>query len=268
MNYYMKTVDDIYNDIADKFYFFTKLNIRKGSLIDKFTLAISHTIYYIYTYIESIRNPHIYTKLTGNDIDSAGILVGCSREAEESDNNYLYRMISWNTNNQCANNTAIENALINLTYASNAKFIPYTFGTGTGTIYIIPIKLDSETKIAAINEVKEKVKDIVAATSYIEYIIPEILNIEINCYLSVYKGENNVKKNIELAFKEYINNIAPGEYLEIGELTKIGVNTDNVNYFNIADVLIAGKPMQSLEEVQVLQKKFVFDSINWNMVVR
>ena len=264
----MKTVEQIYNSIINKFAKLTSLNIRKGSVIDKFTLAVAYAIYYVYQYIEEIRNPHIYTNLKGSDIDSAGILVGCVRQENETDNSYLYRMISWNTNNQCANLTAINNSLMNLTYSSNATYVPLTHGVATGTVYVIPIKLTDDIKEAAINEAKARVSEVSSGSSYIDYVIPKILKVQVNCYLSVYKAENDVTGNISAAFEKYINNIAPGSYLEIGELNKIGTTMDNVNYFNISEVIIDNEIMMGLEKLQTLKEKFVFDKINWNMVVR
>lgn len=264
----MKSVNEIYNSLADNFYKFTKLKFREGSILDKFSLAIAVTFHYIYEEIEKIKNPHIYTNLSGSDIDSEGILVGCSREPKEDDNTFLYRMMKWNTSNQCANLTAINNKLINLTYASHAEFVPYTSGVSTGTVYVIPLKLNEETEKAAIEEVKDKLKDVLSGTSYVDYMIPKILEVDLNCYLSVYKDEDNIKENIAAAMKDYINNIAPGDYIEVGQLNKIGTNTENVNYFNISEVIIDGEQLLDLQRIQKLQDKFVFGSINWNMVVR
>ncbi len=92
--------------------------------------------------IEKNKNPHIFTKLEGSDIDSMGILVGCARRANEDDRTYLYRMINWNTANQTANATAIEAALTTLDYSSNVTYVPYTHGVGTATAYIIPKDLE------------------------------------------------------------------------------------------------------------------------------
>jgi hypothetical protein len=263
----MKTLSEIYDSIVSKFKSKTNLDIYKGSVIDKYTISVSAGIEDAYQEIENNKNPHIYTKLTGSDIDSVGILVGCARMENEDDMTYLYRMLNWNKVNQCSNSTAIEASLLNMNYASNVTFIPYTHGVATGTAYIIPKSLDQQTIDAAIKETKDRLKDITAASSYIEYIVPEILKVQVIAYLSVYKDESNVKQNIANKFQDYINNIAPGSLLEVGKLNKIGIDETNVSYFSISSVIINGVELQDLNIIQKLEKKFVFDDITWNMVV-
>lgn len=263
----MKTIEEIYESLISKFKKRTKLDIYKGSVMDKYSVAVSDSLHDVYQEIEDNKNPHIYTKLSGSDIDSAGLLFGCARMENEDDASFLYRMVNWNTSNQCGNATAIETALMNLTYASNAQFVPFTQGVATGTVYIIPNTLDEETINLAIEEVKERLKDVTSETTYVEYIIPEILPVHIVAYLSVYKDEDNVKANIESKMEDYINNIAPGDYLEVGQLNKIGVTENNSNYFTISSVIINDEELLDLKVIQTLNKKFVFDKITWNMVV-
>lgn len=264
----MKNLTDIYNSILNKFKDNTKLDIAEGSVIDSFVLSTANGIEEAYKEIENNKNPHIYTKLKGSDIDGVGMLVGCLRQANETDSNYLSRMINWNTSNQSSNLTAINNAVVNMEFASNVTYVPFTQGVATGTVYIIPKKLDDETKEKAIQETKEKLSKVLSTSSYVEYVIPKILYIDIYVYMSVYKDEENIKSNITSKFQEYINNIAPGDNFEIGQLNKIGISEQNVSYFSVSNVIINGKEMQEIERVQILEEKFVFNKINWNMVVK
>ena len=263
----MKALKEIYDSLYSFFKKRTNLDIAKGSVLDSYFLASAEGIHEAYDEIEKNKNPHIFTNLKGKDIDSMGILVGCARRNNESDSNYLYRMINWNTNNQCANASAIEAALQNMTYVSNATHIPFTQGVGTGTIYIIPKKMDEETKNNAIKETKDRLKDVIGAENYIEYVIPKILFVDINVFVSIATGDDNVKQNIISKFISYINNIAPGDYLDIGELNKIGVNEPNVEYFSVSSVFLNNKEVQNLKVIQKLDSKMVFNSVNWNKVV-
>lgn len=263
----LKNLKEIYDSILSTFKSKTNLNIHNGSVIDKYTISIASAIENIYKEIENNKNPHIYTNLSGQDIDSVGILVGCPRRENEDDSSYLYRMLNWNVSNQCGNNIAFETALMNLKYSSIATPIPFTQGVGTSTIYIIPKSLDEKTKELAIEEVKERIENIKPKTSYIEYLIPKILKTSLVIYLSVYRDEENVKENITKKIEDYINNIAPGEKLELGALNKIGNAELNSNYFSVSSVIIDNKELQDLNIVQKLEEKFVFDAITWNMVV-
>lgn len=263
----MKTIDSIYNSIKDSFYKRTKLEIAEGSVIDNYTNSVSAGIMEAYNEIEKNKNPHIFTKLTGTDIDSMGILVGCARRPDEDDRTYLYRMINWNTSNQASNSTAIEAALTTLKYSSNVTYVPFTQGVGTATAYIIPKKLDEDIKELAIKEVEDRLSAVVSKSSYIEYTIPTMLPIRLVIYMSVNKDTDNVKENIKKKVQEYINNIAPGDKLEIGMINKIGVNEPNVTYFSVSQIYINEEEHQDISAIQKLEEKFLFDEIIWNMVV-
>ena len=127
--------------------------------------------------------------------------------------------------------------------------------------------MDEETKNNAIKETKDRLKDVIGAENYIEYVIPKILFVDINVFVSIATGDDNVKQNIISKFISYINNIAPGDYLDIGELNKIGVNEPNVEYFSVSSVFLNNKEVQNLKVIQKLDSKMVFNSINWNKVV-
>lgn len=263
----MKTLNEIYSSIVNRFKYKTNLDIAEGSVIDSYIVSTSGAIEDAHKEIENNKTPHIFTKLSGSDIDGMGMLVGCARHAGEKDENFLYRMLNWNTSNQASNEIAIEAALQNMEYASNAKYVPYTQGAGTGTTFIIPKKLDNETIEAAIAETKERLKNVVSKSSYIEYVVPTMLPVNIIVYVSILKDETNVKENISDKIEKYINNIKPGDKMEIGEINKIGINEPNVNYFSVSALIINNKEVQTLNVTQKLEEKLLFNQITWNMVV-
>lgn len=261
----MKTIEDIYTSIKNSFYDRTKLEIAEGSVIDNYTNSVSVGLMEAYKEIEKNKNPHIFTKLEGSDIDSMGILVGCARRANEDDRTYLYRMINWNTANQTANATAIEAALTTLDYSSNVTYVPYTHGVGTATAYIIP--KDLEKSDLAIEEVQDRLKKVVSQGSYVECVIPNMKPVKLVVYMSIDRDEDNIKRNLQDKIREYINNIAPGNKLEIGHINKIGINETNVNYFSVSQMYIDNEEYQEIFAIQKLEDKFLFDEIVWNMVV-
>ena len=261
------SLSTIYDSLLNRFKNKTNLSVSERSVLDSFLIASSSGIQDAYNEIEKAKNPHIFTKLTGSNIDSMGMLVGCARREDESDNNYLYRMLSWNTSNQASNSTAIDAALQNLEYSSNASYVPFTQGVGTATIYIIPKVINDDNIKLAIKEVKERISKVISPSSYIEYVVPTLLPVKIVAYLSVCKDEDNIKSNIINKMQDYINSIAPGDYLELGQLEKIGTNEANVNYFSISFVYINDEQLNSTKKIQKLEEKFLFDEIIWNMVV-
>lgn len=262
----MKTIEEVYNSIKEKFYSRTKIEIADGSVIDNYTNSVAAGIKEAYNEIENAKNPHIFTKLEGSNIDSMGLLVGCARRSEEDDSTYLNRMISWNTSNQAANTSSINAALTAMKYVSNVTYEPYTQGVGTATAYIIPKSLDAKTIELAIAETKERLEPVISIGTYIDYVVPNLLPVKFVVYLSTARDADTIKGNIEEKVQEYINSIAPGNLLEIGQINKIGVNEQNVNYFSVSQVYIDGEEVQSLSVVQVLKNKFLYDEIIWNEV--
>lgn len=263
----MRTLNEIYTNTVNRFKEKTNLDIAKGSVLDSYVLSTAEALKEAHMEIENNKTPHIYTGLTGDRLDGLGMLVGCPRIGGEEDTVYRSRIINWNTSNQTGNKIAIESALTNLEHSSNATHVPLTQGVGTGTIYIIPKVLSDQSIELAIEEVKTKVRNVISSTSYIEYVIPELLPVEVVVYASILKDELNTKENIEKKFEKYINAIAPGDTLKIGELNKIGVNELNVGYFSVSNILVNGKESHDLEVLQKLESKLVFDKINWNLVV-
>ena len=261
----MKTIEEIYKSIKENYFNRTKLEIAEGSVIDNYVNSVSSALEEAYTEIEDNKNPHLFTKLSGSDIDSMGMLVGCARRPDEDDKTYLYRMINWNTSNQASNTTAVETALTSMTYASNVTYVPLTQGVGTATAYIIPKKLeDSDLAIA---ETKERLQDVVSIGTYIDYVVPTLLPVRLVAYISAARDLDNVKSNITSKIEEYINSIAPGDKLEMGAINKIGVNEANVKYFSLSQVYINNEEYQEISAIQKLEEKFLFDEIIWNVVV-
>ena len=255
-------IKDIYQNIRNKFYNKTGIDVERGSVIDYYMLSISSMMKDAYEEINNNKTPHIYSSLSGDKLDSMGILLGVPRREDESDKNYLYRILNWNISNKASNITAIETALMNMKYSSHVTYTPRVFGCGTSVAYIIPKDMSTETQELAIQEVKDRLKNVISPSTYIEYIIPEEINIKLK--LSINTKENidinNIKTNIENNIIKYINGIAPGEYLEVGTINKIGIEEENVNYFNVNAILINQKEVGSISILQKTESKFLISN--------
>lgn len=260
----MKTLNEIYTSIKESFYKKSKLDIEQGTVIDSYVLASATAAEEAHKEIENNKTPHIYSGLRGEDIDSLGYLVNCPRYPNELDDAYLYRVINWNTMNQKSNLTAIEGALIAMEYASNVKYVPLTEGVGTGTAYIIPKKYNEDGPELAIKETKERLEKVVSPGAIISYIIPETISIKMTIYINAKDGDmTQIKNNITKKIETYINGIAPGDYFEVGEINRIGVNEINVDYFSVAQLYVNEEETTDLEVLQKIESKMLFDSIIW-----
>ena len=261
----IKSFGEIYESIKSKFYNKTKLDIEKGSVIDMFTSSIAEEIEDAHKVIEDNKKPYLFTEQSGSELDSTGYFVSCPRYANESDTNYFYRMINWNANNASCNATSIDNACKGLKYSKAANYVAYTSGVGTATIYLIPLSYSEEDKEKCLLEAQEKVSIVINPSSRVEFKVPDPRYVKLVAYLDVSDGTDAavIKATIVQKVKEYINGIAPGEKLYLGQINRIGLEPKEVEYFNIVQIYINDDEATDFEILQTIEAKFIFDEIIW-----
>lgn len=260
----MKTSEEVYESLKSNFEDKINDSIQTGSVIDIYNKTIADECRDMYQYIEDNKNPYLFTNTFGEDLDSLGYWVNLTRETDETDEHYKYRLKDWLLTLEASNTTAISNSLLNPQYASNIQYVPYTYGSGTATCYIIPLEYEEETINAALEEAADLIKDVVSPSLYVEYIVPSIRAVRLHCFLSVTGDETTIKSNIITKVQEYINGIAPGDYLSVGDIIRLGINETGVEYFNVISLFIDEEVNTDIEIIQELETKFLFDSISWS----
>lgn len=259
----MKTSEEVYESLKSNFEDKIKDEIQTGSVIDIYNKTIADECRDMYQYIEDNKNPYLFTNTFGEDLDSLGYWVNLTREENETDEHYKYRLKDWLLTSEASNTTAITNSLLSPEYASNIQYVPYTYGSGTATCYIIPNEYEEETIAAALEEAEELIKDVVSPSLYVEYIVPSIRGVKLNCFLSTTGDETTIKSNISKKIQDYVNGIAPGDFLSIGEIIKLGINENGVEYFNVVSVFIDEEQTTDIQIIQELETKFLFDETIW-----
>ncbi|MCR8854892.1 hypothetical protein [Lysinibacillus fusiformis] len=261
------TINDIHARIKSRFLYYSEHKITENSVMDLYSLAVSDVMNELYKEIENSKMPHLYTKLTDQSLDDLGYLLSTPREVEESDVQYLYRLMNWKYSAESSNEKAINTALLNRTYASYVEYIPKTHGSGTGTVYIIPKTYDNPEVIEnAISECIDVMERVSSPSLYVEYTIPGPKPVILNIALEIADNGDpgSIKRSLEKQIKEYVNNIPPDKYMLLGLINKIGVNEDYVDYFNLLQVFIDGKEQDEIEILQNLEDKYLLEEIVWN----
>lgn len=261
----IKTFAEIYESLKSKFYKNTKIDIERGSVIDMFISATSDEIAEVHQTIEDNKKPYLFTTQTGSELDSTGYFVSCPRHSNESDENYFYRITKWNRNNASCNATSIENKFQELEYSTAANYVAYTKGIGTGTIYLIPKSYSETDKEMALKEAQEKVSPVINPSSIVEFKVPEPRYVKLVAYIDVAEDidATSVKEEIISKLKTYINGIAPGDKLFLGQINKIGLSPNGVQYFNVVQIYINEEEATDFEILQTLESKFIFDEFIW-----
>lgn len=260
----VKNEKEIFNDIKKRFESRINNTVENGSVISLYSAAIGSTLADVYTEIDNNRTPHIWTKLKGEELDATGLWVNLPRDLDESDESYRYRLLNWMLVNEASNSKAIEVKLLNPQKASNIIYIAKTRGCGTGTCYIIPKEYTQQNIDESITEAKERISEIASDALYVEYVIPRERRIRLEVYIHTETGDIELlKKEISEKIKEYINTIAPGDYLSLGKINALGIETPLVEYFNVVSFYINNEPVNLIKALQELDSKFLYDEIIW-----
>lgn len=262
----MKNFSELYASLKNSFKKRSSLDIAEGTVLDFYMLSTSEALSEAYEEIENNKNPHIFTNLKGDDIDKMAILINCPRMPNESDSSYLYRCMKWTMINASSNATSIESALSSLEYSSIATYVPYTAGTGTATVFLIPKDYDDTEN--CIPEAKKRLSNVISPDSYVNYIISAPMLVEISCYISFEENvdQDSIRENIKEKVKGYINSIAIGNTLSFGGINKIGAQEPGVDFFNTLIININGEPMRDLNRIQTIESKFLFKSIDMEVI--
>ena len=261
----IKTFNEIYNSLKERFYNRTKLDIEKGSIIDMFTASVANEIEDVHQTIEDNKKPYLFTTQTGDELDSTGYFVSCPRYVDESDGNYFSRLVDWNASNATCNATSIDNACKGLEYSNAANYVAYTEGIGTATIYLIPLSYNDNDIELCLKEAQEKISVVINPSSRVEFKVPDPRYVKLVVYLDVVDGADAavVRSNIIKNIKEYINGIAPGDKLYLGQINRIGLSPKEVEYFNVVQIYINDEEATDFEILQTIEAKFIFDQIIW-----
>ena len=264
----IKSFEEIYQNIKNKFFELTGVDVAPRSIIDMIMKAIADSMETIYKTIEKNKRPYWFTKQTGEELDDTGYFLDCPRQEDESDENYLYRLSNWIQRNASSNRQAIEDTGKVLLYSSAASYIPYTHGIGTATIYLIPLEYTDTGKDIALREAEQKFGKVISPSSIVYYEIAEPSLIKLVVYLDIKKDYDieAIKYQIRQSVESYVNGIAPGEKLRLGEINKLGLSVDGVEYFNVVQMYNNEEEITNFELLQTLVAKFLLDEIiYWNV---
>lgn len=259
----IKSFAEIYNDLKQNFLERTGVDIAPRSVIDMFFKSVSDALHQIYNTIEENKKPYLFTNQEGEELDATGYFLQCPREEGESDSNYLYRLSNWTQRNAACNQQAILDKCKELQFSSSQNYVPYTKGVGTATIYVIPLDYSEGAISRALLEAQEKISPVISPSSIIEFQVPEPKPVRIVAYLDVKANSDkeNIKRMIQDSVKQYINSIPPGTSLYLGEINNIGLDTPDVEYFNVVQIFAGEEEITNFEILQTITAKFLFEQI-------
>lgn len=257
----VKTSDEIFQDIHDRFV--DKTGDNPGAVIDLYALASAEVTHGNYQAIDDNRTPHVWTYLEGTRLDDTGTWVNVPRKPGESDDSYKYRLMQWKQMMETSNRGAIDTACLSPQYAENISFVPFTHGCGTATCYVIPKHYTQESISESLLEARKIIEKYASAQLYVDYIIPEVRSVSLEIYLKTSQDETAIKQYLTDSISTYINSIAPNDYLSLGDINRMGVNTSSVEYFSVLGLYINNHQVSTVRVLQDTESKMLFDEIHW-----
>lgn len=242
--------------------------IRHGSVVDLYALATSEEFLRTYDEIENAKNPHLYSRLTGKNLDDLGYMLGIIRRTDETDDTMRTRIKDWCLANAKGNSTALRDALLNLEYAANVTYVPRVYGCGTAVAYVLPKEYTKEYIEKALAEARERVSNVASPSLYIEYVVPKVLPVSFSIALGVGDDVDIsfVKNLLEYKIQAYVNGIAPKEYMNIGDIERTGLNETSVTYFRILSYSVDNNEQSAIRVAQETETKLLLDTISWTEV--
>ncbi len=261
----LKSSATIHDDIKQRFERRMNDSFEDNSVMDLFTLALSDEFAKVYEEIENNKTPHVWTSLSGEQLDKAGAGLNCPREAGESDVTYKYRLLNWTLSNEAGNDTAIKTALLNPKWARNIDYIPFTDGCGTATCYVLPKHYTREYIENALQEAADIIAKKGNSSTYVKYVVPRVLGVRLQIVLQPKEGADVdlLKRRLEEKIANYVNAIAPKEYLEVGEIDRLAYSEDEVMSFSLVGLSIDDSYTTKRSILQGIDTKMLFDEIDW-----
>ena len=261
----MKSFEEIYTSVKDNFYSLSKIDVAKGSVIDMIFKSFSFITHQAHKEIENNKKPYLFTNQTDEELNSTGHFLQCPRLANESDENYLARLMNWTQRNASNNEVAIDEAIKTLSFSSSGNFVPYTDGVGTATVYLIPYRYEEDYIKNAIAEAKEVLSKVISPATITEYMVPQPVAVKLVAYIDVREGSDlaYIQRQAISAIKEYINGIAPGDRLMLGKINNMVLDIDGVEYFNVVQVYLNNEESTAFEIMQTVSSKMLYDEIIW-----
>lgn len=261
----MNKFEELYNSIKAKFYSLSKIDISKGSVLDMIFKSFSYMLSEAHNEIENNKKPYLFTKQSGEELNSTGFFLQCPRLADESDENYFYRLVKWTQRNATNNIDAINDKIKTLSFSSSATYVPLTDGIGTATVYLIPYKYEDDYIENTIKEAKAVLSKVISPATIVEYAVPQPVSVKLVAYIDVTENSDLafIKKQAIKEIKNYINNIAPGEKLMLGKINNLVLELDGVEYFNVVQVYLDDVESTAFEILQTVSSKMLYDEIIW-----
>jgi len=205
------------------------------------------------------RDIDLYTAMSfvstskGMYLDMIGRMLGCTRLADETDDNYRYRITNQVFTAAAANRTAVRLKCLAVPGVKDIYIAPYSRGNGSFTVYVITDEIDTPNEIltqvqTVVNETKaEGIRAIVTKPTPVPIDIRFNIVTKTNSTSSEFTISNQLKEEIG----NYVDTIPMGGTISIAEILRIAQSNRNVTYAYLSSLHINNEAVIAESQYQL-----------------
>ena len=225
-----KTREELRNELLRRLSENTGINITdEGSIALAIADALIDEVHNLYREVDFISRQSYISTSSHKYTDMISELVGIEREVGESDDNLKIRAKNSIYQHSGGNIIAIEEAAKSVSGVAKIDYRPYGRGTGSFIVFVYPQPHAEQERL--LDRVREALSEVVSEGIYYEVKAPT--EVPVNLELIVQYSEettvpqrNTIRRDIERALRDYINNLEMNEVLYINELISRAMNID------------------------------------------
>lgn len=206
------------------------------------------------------------SRAEGKFLDLIGELVNCKRMPGESRENYRYRITQQVYTAAKVNKTAIELTCLTTDGVSDVYTKPYTHGTGSFTVYVIPENTDNSAQV--VRRVKARLEKQKSYGTKVNVETPTLLPVSMRMRL-VFGPETkpsiigtaitDVRNNV----KKLIDNLAMGDSLVIAQvIDKAMDDNKHIKDVQFEELVVNDIPRMITNYDPYWDEKLVVDSVS------
>lgn len=204
-----------------------------GSVTKLFSDIINKNISEFYETLSANHIQNFVTTATGDYLDAIGMMLNCSRNTDEADDDYRKRICNQVLTFAKANETSIRLAVLAVDGVEDVVLKKYSHGPGS--ITVVPVT--NSLSYNAVSAVETALRDIVSCGEKVIVKQPSYKYVKINISLSIVLSTYDTQKQtiyteVREAIIKYINSLNIGEAIILNELTQRIMQVDDriINY--------------------------------------
>jgi uncharacterized phage protein gp47/JayE len=241
-------------------------NTDPGSVARTFLEVLTEELYEFYNELELSVTMGFVSSAAGRYLDMIGMLLDCSRNLGETDDEYRARITNQVYVVAGANLTAIRIKALSVEGVKDVIFKEYSHGTGSFSCYVLTE--EAQTSRATLNAVQAAVDDAKAYGVYAEVKTPVLIPVELMVRL-VFSNDagaaekNTIRQSAIREVRNYINNLTIGETLVINELIQriMDIST-KIKDLDIYGMNVDGASRYITNASSKWDEKFILDSLD------